>query len=64
MRPEGGEAETSQPTPEGEEHEAVGWEVPFSVTTPQDSTQQCPAQPNKGRGTEGMHCGNLNHGGQ
>lgn len=28
MRPEGGEAETSQPTPEGEEHEAVGREVP------------------------------------
>lgn len=63
MRPEG-EAETSQPTPEEETDQTVrstrrvlwGSSLVVGVTT-QDSTQQCPAQPDKSWGTEGLHYG-------
>lgn len=49
MRPEGGEAETSQPTPEeetpeGEEHETVGRAVPFSSVLPLQRTALSSAQ--------------------
>lgn len=49
MRPEGGEAETSQPTPEeetpeSEEHETVGWDVPFLSVLPPQRTALSGAQ--------------------
>lgn len=64
MRPEG-EAQTSQPTPEEETDQIVrstrrvlwGSSLVVGVTTQKDSTQQCPAQPDKGWGTEGLHYG-------
>lgn len=42
----------------------TGWSLLVSVATPEDSTQQCPAQSNKGRRIEGMRYGNLDYGGQ
>lgn len=65
MRPEG-EAETSQPTPEEETDQTVrstrrvlwGSSLVVGVTTQKDSTQQCPAQPDKGWG-QGMGHGGL-----